>query len=361
MRAPLIALTLFVSLATASWSGCEIAVPADPQEEPPSEVVGGDDTQEPEQPSEVVGGDDTQEPAPPGGQIVYRLAGGTAHRLAVDDPAASPEDLTAALEVFGPGFHDGFMALSSDGDWLLLESPGPNGECAGWPCLTLAAADLSGAEVLRAGGVVLHAGGLGAVAAGGALVVFSAGDGTHASDLFALRRTAAGWTAPVELTTGSPHRYHDHPALSADGATVVFDCGPEPYGAEGTAICEAATDGSGLTVVIGPEDGPDGIADSALHHPGYAPGGAIVFEADWGGTERIWQLAAGGVPTLIDAAATNDNSPCVLPDGRVVSLWLNRPASGGVHEIKLTDPTSGAYEMLLVDDDVLDAGLFCGG
>ena len=38
------------------------------------------------------------------------------------------------------------------------------------------------------------------------------------------------------------------PVLSGDGNKVLFDCGPVPYGQEGTGICEANTDGTGLSV-----------------------------------------------------------------------------------------------------------------
>jgi hypothetical protein len=57
----------------------------------------------------------------------------------------------------------------------------------------------------------------------------------------------------------------------------------------------------------------------------------------------------------------NDNSPCVLPDGRVVSLWLLRPGGSGFHEIKVMDPDGTNQFMALTDVNVFDVGIGCGG
>ena len=59
-------------------------------------------------------------------------------------------------------------------------------------------------------------------------------------------------------------------------------------------------------------------------------------------------------------AYNNDNSPCVLPDGRIVSLWLDRPDGPSVHELKVMSADGASFEMILPDVDVLDIGLGCG-
>jgi hypothetical protein len=59
---------------------------------------------------------------------------------------------------------------------------------------------------------------------------------------------------------------------------------------------------------------------------------------------------------------TNDNSPCVLPDGRIVSLWLGRPGNrNGVHELKVMNEDGSRARMLLENVDVDDIGTGCGG
>jgi hypothetical protein len=57
----------------------------------------------------------------------------------------------------------------------------------------------------------------------------------------------------------------------------------------------------------------------------------------------------------------NDNSPCVLPDGRIASLWLDRPGGSEAHEIKVMAPDGSSYILVLTEVDVADIGLGCGG
>jgi hypothetical protein len=209
---------------------------------------------------------------------------------------------------------------------------------------------------------LVHSDGRGLVASGGNLIVYPGGDGPHASDLWAVTRSGAEWTGPALLTGDSAYEYNAQPAISADGSTVVFECGDEPYGAAGTAICEVGTDSAGFREVLTPDWGPGGSAQNALRHPDYAPDGSLVFEADWTG-QQIWRLTdEGSEPVRVGPAFANDNSPCVLPDGRVVSLWLGRPDGGGLYEIKAM-PLGGqsSYEMILTGVDVFNIGIGCGG
>jgi len=188
-------------------------------------------------------------------------------------------------------------------------------------------------------------------------------DGPHVNDLYAITRsgTAAAWGAPVLLTGGSPYAFASRPAISSDGASIVFDAGDESF--PHTAICEVNADGSGFRTVLDVTDSPAGLPDTGgLMSPDYAPDGSIVFEADWSG-EAVWRLPAGETtPVLVGVNETNDNSPCVLPDGRIVSLWLNRPENEeGVHEIKLMAADGSSREMLVTLTDVADIGMGCGG
>jgi len=51
----------------------------------------------------------------------------------------------------------------------------------------------------------------------------------------------------------------------------------------------------------------------------------------------------------------------VLSDGRSASLWLGRPGGSGVHELKLMGADGSNGEVLVVDQDVWDIGIGCGG
>ncbi|MBI3962061.1 MAG: hypothetical protein HY335_04855, partial [Deinococcus sp.] len=295
------------------------------------------------------------------GYITFTVAESGVYRIAAQ-PGAMPENVSRALDQLAPGAGDEWLNMSPDGAWLLLSTDRFDPECVGWPCLALVAGDLSAVVVVRAGGQVIHPGGFSALASGGDLIVYLDSGGPHAQDLWVVTRRGGNWSAPVLLTGNSPYAFNHQPALSADGRQVVFDCADEPYGAQGTALCEVGTDGTGFRVMLTPAESPPGLPDSgALHQPDYAPDGSIVFEADWNG-EQIWRLAPGAsVPDRVSVLFNNDNSPCVLPDGTIASLWLNRPENvSGVHEIKVMAADGSSYLLALTDRDVADYGIGCG-
>ncbi len=293
--------------------------------------------------------------------VTYRLPGGSIYRLSLGS-GGGPEDVGAALEAKWPGGGDEWLNLSPDGAWLLFSTERFDPDCTGWPCLAVAASDLSSGAAIRSPSGVLHAEGFSAIANSGAMVVYSAPGTSHAQDLWVVGKTADSWGDPVLLTGGTPYNYNEVPALSDDGTRVLFDCGQQPYGVTGTAICEIGTDGTGFRVVFKPEQGPGGTTANAIHSADYAPDGSIVFEADWAG-EQIWRLPAGSTtPSLVASQFGNDNSPCVLPDGRIASLWLDRPGAAGAHELKIMAPDGSGYSLPLAPDlDLFDVGMGCGG
>jgi|GEM_PF-761751 len=294
------------------------------------------------------------------GSITYALPDGHLYHSAAQ-PGAIPLDISAQLDAMSPGV-DAWVNISPDGQWLLLETERFDPECDGWACLVLVDAGLTAPEVVMIDEAVVHSEQSGAVASGGNLIVYQSTDGPHENDLFAIVRQEVGWSPPLVLTGDSSFSWNHSPALADDGLHVIFDCGDVPYAGEGTAICEVGTAGNGFRVVLTPADSPAGLPPGgALHHPDYAPDGSIVFEGDWDG-ERIWRLLPGASePIPVNATFSNDNSPCVLPDGRIVSLWLNRPGSEGFHEIKVMDLDGSQDSMILIDIDVLDIGLGCAG
>lgn len=295
------------------------------------------------------------------GTITYRLPGGPVYRIAAQTDA-TPENVSLKLNALSSGSEDIWLNTSPDGKWLLLATDRFDAECVGWPCLAIVSGDLSTGTAVRAHGELIHPEGFSAVASDGNLIVYPGPGGPHTLDLWAVTSREDGWSTPLLLTANSPYDYNHQPAVSADGSKVVFDCGHQPYGAEGTALCEVGTDGTGFRVVLTPADSPPGFPTTgALHHPDYAPDGSIVFEADWAG-EQIWRLPVGAVISVrVASQFGNDNSPCVLPDGRIVSLWLNRPGNPeGFHEIKVMASDGASYIMVLTNVDVADVGIGCG-
>ncbi len=293
-----------------------------------------------------------------GGHLTYSLWNGHVYRIAAEQ-GATPEDVSLALDGLAAGSGDELLNISPDGSWLVLNTERFDSGCVGWACLAIVAGDLSSGEAVSANGSVIHPEGFSAVASGGNLIVYPETGGPHNLDLWAVTRSGGPWSAPLLLTASSPYAYNHQPAISTDGSKVVFDCG-DVYGPEGTAICEVGTDGTGFRVLLTPAQGPGGASLTALHHPDYAPDGSIIFEGDLD-AEQIWRLPIGATePVRVTTQFGNDNSPCVLPDGRIASLWLDRPGGAGDHEIKVMASDGSSYIMVLPRVDVADVGIGCG-
>ena len=274
---------------------------------------------------------------------------------------AAPINLSDALDQLSSGSGDRQINLSPDGEWLVLETERFDDECVDWSCLAVISADLLSGEAIRAAGEIVHPEGYAAIASGGNLVVYSSNEGPHGIDLWAVSREGDSWRPAAMISADSPHDFNFQPAISDDGSKVVFNCGPESYAGEGSALCEVNVDGSDFHIVLSPANAPAGFPSTgALNHPDYAPDGSILFESDWGG-EQIWRLPVGASePFRVTDEFGNDNSPCVLPDGRIVSLWLERPDGESLHEVKIMTANGNGFLMPLIDVDVIDAGIGCG-
>jgi hypothetical protein len=285
---------------------------------------------------------------------------GTRRIYRVDaEEGATAEDVTASLNEIGPEALDDWIAISPDGEWLLISTERFDPNCAGWPCLAVIAADLSSGEAVKIGGEVVHPEAFGAIAGSGDLIVVPGSGGPHTLDLWAIEREGDGWSEPRLLTEDSTYAFNDTAAIAAHGTSVVFNCGDEQYAGPGTAICEVGTDGSDFRVVATPGDTTaDAAPDGALHHADYAPDGGIVFQSNWDGT--LWRVPPdGGSPEQVSAAFPGDSSPCVLADGRIASLWSGRPDGQGLNELKVMTPDGAEYVMLVTDISIEDIG--CGG
>jgi len=291
--------------------------------------------------------------------VAYRLAGdGHVYRVAAR-AGAKPEDVSGGLTSAGS---DSAVGLSRDGQWLGLLTT--RFGCGSWSCLALVQTSPTGATatsgtLVMAGGQVVHSEGRPAVARDAAFIVYSAqGSGGHSRDLFIVKRSGSSGTtfgAPQLLTKGSTYSVHDFPALSADEQSVITDCGSVSGGAP--ALCTVGIDGSGFRAVVSTSDGPGGGQE--VHSGDLLPDGTLVFEGDWT-AEQVWRRDAAGKLALMAPSATNDNSPCALPDGRVASLWLGRSGNPmGYHELKVMT-LDGTPEMVVTGVDVADIGIGCG-
>jgi hypothetical protein len=291
---------------------------------------------------------------------------------------AEPEDISAALDRFSSGT-DKFINTSPNGRWLLVQTT--RFGCLD-ECLAIVSGDLCSAQVVKVDGRAPEVNGHGVLVSNdGNTVIFPAYGGPHTVDLWETHRAGANnFTAPKLLTKDSPAPFNQQPAISNNGTRLAYECSRRATAAEGGAsVCESNIDGTGLRVVVGPESGPWGT-QGAIHHPVFSPDNRVVFESSWdGNAEQIWSVplpAANAAPTTKSTtvtgtppvsevsrlcagrAYTNDNTPCSLPDGRVVSLWLGRSGSAG-HELKITSTDCSETGMLLSGIDINDVGLGC--
>lgn len=303
-------------------------------------------------------------PAAAAGHITYSVGEGPLLRVEAR-AGAKPQDVSAGLDRRFRGGGDQFLNQSPDGKSLVLQSE--RFGCGGNPCLAVVSSNLGDGQAVRRGTV--HAEGISAVGDGGRIVVYPAQSAGGRVDLFVSRRTRAGWSRRRNVTAKASQKVHGYPAISKDSKRVLHDCGDANDPSAGSlSVCESRLDGKGTRVRVRPSDGrrpADGaFGAGSLHHADYlGRGKGLVFESQWCCQgESIWWLQKGKrKPRHVRGASPNNVAPCGLPDGRVVSLDLSRPAGGGVHELMITSPTSKARTFVLPPGvDVNDTGIGCG-
>jgi hypothetical protein len=207
--------------------------------------------------------------------------------------------------------------------------------------------------------------GMSAIDNTGTKIVFSTNGGPNAVDLYLTTYDGAAWSEPVLLTGESTYAYNNMPAMDAAGTRVTFDCGANPYPEDGANdACEVALDGTGFRKLVGPDALPGARYDK-VQFPHYAPDG-LLFEASFpvndDTPEIVWLLPlGGGEPQPIGQNFPNSVSPCALPDGRFVLLWLGREGNDeGKHELTLVARDGTLITTLTPDVDVADIGIGCG-
>ena len=278
--------------------------------------------------------------------------------------ASAPLDAIPAGPNAGSTGPAQWAALSRDGAYIVTTTDNGN--------LVIMDSDGSNGQVISIGGQQVSSNGRAAVAAGGKLIVYptnsdlSGNKTPHATDLYAITNSASGWSTPVLLTgdmttLAAADTFAHDVSISYDGTSVVFDCGisSDQEGPQDT--CTAKTDGSGMSILVSHSFGPGANDTSYTHMPDYAPDGTVVFEADWSsGNEQIWRYTPSTNAVAVIGNFDDDNSPCVLPDGRVASLWLNAPGdSNSDHWLKVMSPDGSSY-VIVEQVDTDDIGQSCG-
>lgn len=295
-------------------------------------------------------------PGAAGGGHVTWTYGDDIFRAAVEEGA----EIENVSKLLGPGSRDRLLTQSGNGDWMVFS--GERFDCGG-ECLVRVSWDLTEGEAVKAGGSDVYVEGVSAVTDDGNTIVFSSKDGPHPVDLYATTRSDAGWSERVLLTADSSYAYNNMPSLGADGASVVFDCGSEPYPESGgNDACRVNLDGTGFTRLVGPDALPEARNDY-VQNPHEGPNG-LYFESSWtiegNNPETIWFIPTGGsTPEPFNGRFENAVGPCALPDGRVAMLWLGGN-DGGRHELVVASEDGATEIQLTPGVDVSDIGIGCG-
>ena len=293
-----------------------------------------------------------------GGMVTY-MVGGSIFQIAAID-GATPVNIDSRLDALSNGGGDTQPAVSKNGAFITISTERFDPQCEGYACVALLTGDISAGEIVYAGGGPLRSEGRVAVSNDGKTLALQ-GDGPHSEDILVTTKTGTSWSAPRVLTASSPHAFNNAPVLSPGGDKVLFDCGPVPYGQEGTGVCEVGTDGTGFRQVINPANSPlgNGSNGNEARHADYTPDGGIVFEADWDSEQIWWQAPGGNSAVRIISSQSNDNSPCALPGGYIASLWLGREEGNGEHELKVTAPDGSEFAVITPNVDISDIGMSC--
>lgn len=292
------------------------------------------------------------------GHIVY-TRGASVFRMSA---AAGAQPIDVSQAITGAAHKsERRLNTSRNGQFLIFETQNIDPACDGDECLAVApsAAPEQAVLVTQAGMLLKNVGGRTAITDDGNTIAWVANTGNHALDVFVATRIGTNWGAAVNVTSTSSLAWNDVPAFTADGTRLLFDCGPEAYAGTGNSICEVATVGGSVKLLVSQSDAPTSVSSKGpCHHGSYATDGAIVFEADWGG-ERVWRRLGAAEPTQV-ATPSNDNSPCALPDGRIASLWLGHSGNPmGFHELKVMNADGSNPVMLVTGVDIDDIGLGC--
>jgi hypothetical protein len=279
------------------------------------------------------------------GWVLFQLADRSVHMVAAV-PHGLVLDLSGKLGATGPA------TLSRNAAWVALTTSDG--------CAAVSGGELDRLEKVTANGRCVAAYAESThVSDRGDELVFTAGSDVHRRDVFLTHRDGPDrWTEPRNLTGSGPYAVNKLPVLSPDGGEVVFDCSDGDASDEGTNVCRAPTSGGAVTTVLKAPLGDGGPGWTAFHSPAYLPGGGYAFECHHPHEELVCTLPAGAEQPVRYTAAgvSNDNSPCAFADGAIASLL-----DTGTHTIRVAKPDGSGAFTAYDREDVLDAGIYCGG
>jgi hypothetical protein len=162
------------------------------------------------------------------------------------------------------------------------------------------------------------------------------------------------------VSASSPANFNQRPAVSRDGSKIVYACGPsESSAAPGTALCEASIDGKLLRQIAPSILDPAPPSEAYVASAAYAADGTLLVEGNLEAGSQIWRVSGDQAVRVESEDVISEGSPCVLPDGRVASVWAGRLPQASLHELKVTNADGTNPGVVLEGVDVSDIGIGC--
>jgi hypothetical protein len=228
------------------------------------------------------------------------------------------------------GKHEGPITVAKNGGWYVFRSERFDPDANGWSALTIMDIGANAVQTVRtASGNVIHNEGIAQISSDGCKLVYYDNPGTgHQRDIFLVTRasTQSAWSDPLNLTAGSGYDYNTTPYFDANHTQILFEGSDMPYSP--TAIMQVDLSGANLISIVTNSSG----SFTEVKSPAYLSNGHIVFEATSQQGEQVWRMPIGGTPSVVNGAYSDDNSPVVLPNGGIVSLYIGSGSS--IHLLK---------------------------
>jgi type II secretory pathway pseudopilin PulG len=268
---------------------------------------------------------------------VSREISGRTHVGLVDLGSGSWFDLTQYLdENYNDPGNDMWLAVSNDLTHYIMETE--RAGFGGWSGLVWGTLNANGepSKPVAVDGTV-HPEGHGTISRNGTHIAVTVRSeiGNGRNDILLLERNGNIWDRSRDLNISSASgRSDSEPQFSVDGTKIIWTSYDNwDAGGDNIVFAENNLSGSAYRELL---SATRLGAGAKMLRPSYEASGKIVFEGEDSGEYCYrWDPATpGSDPVIIDSSYRNDNSCRALPDGRIVSYWMERPGSAG-HELRI--------------------------
>lgn len=293
---------------------------------------------------------------------VSRVIGGRTHVGLVNLSTGEWFDMTEYLDqnYNDPG-DDRWLAVSNDLTYYIMESE--RSGFNGWSGLVWGTFNANGEPSKpKAVDGTVHPEAHGSISRNGTHIAITIRSeiGNGRTDILLLKRNGDVWDRSKDITiSAASGRSDEEPQFSVDGSKVIWTSSNNwNAGGDEVVFAENNLNGNAYKELMNASRlGPS----AKMLRPSYQADGKIVFEGEVSGEYcyRWDPKTPGSDPVIINSRYSNDNSCTALPDGRIVSYWMERPGSAG-HELRVMLPNGQHLTVLQPGVDFWDFPLSGG-